>query len=317
MEVVRPRATLRYQLKPVGYGSDAEFYVYSNHYKASTGATNENRRNLEATTVRANADALGQGTSAIYTGDFNIQSSSEAMYQTLLSPGHGQAFDPLNRPGNWHNSSGFRSLHTQSPYDSSFGDSSLVAGGVDDRFDFQLVTGELLDNEGLSYLGGSYRAFGNNGSHSLNDSINDSSNNAQPSNVLNALARVSDHLPVVADYQIPARMGVALGSIPNRMLAGAVVQMPVTVTNTADVVSAQGADELDYTVTGSAAFFRQLHRSGLRTRQWQHPYDRRRHFDARYQRRHYQCEFDQSIGGKCDLLRHGKLYDPRSCQCLV
>ncbi|MEM7316209.1 MAG: hypothetical protein AAF497_24005, partial [Planctomycetota bacterium] len=248
------RATLRYQLKPVGYGADAEFYVYSNHYKASTGASNETRRNFEAIALRSNADGLGQGTHAIYSGDYNIQSSSEAMYQTLLASGNGQAFDPINRPGNWHNSSSFRNVHTQSPYDTAFNDPSLISGGMDDRFDFQLVTGEFLDDEGLSYINGSYRAFGNNGTHSLNDSINDNSNTAQPMNVLNALARVSDHLPVVADYQVPARMGVTLGTIPNRMLADAVIQMPVTVSNTANVVSFNGADELDYTITGLGAF---------------------------------------------------------------
>src|SRR5690606_39851746 len=45
------------------------------------------------------------------------------------------------------------------------------AGPMDDRFDFQLVSGEMLDGEGMSIIPGSYRAFGNNGTHSLNGAI--------------------------------------------------------------------------------------------------------------------------------------------------
>ncbi len=253
------RQPMRYKLRPVGYGADADFYVYSNHYKSSTGATNESRRQVEAAATRANADGFGEGTSIIYTGDFNIQSSSEAMYQTLLSSGAGQAFDPINRPGNWHNSSSLRITHTQSPYNPNQNDPDLIAGGLDDRFDFQLVTGELLDNEGMSYISGSYHAFGNNGSHALNDYIDDSSNTALPSNILAALAGLSDHLPVVADYQVPARMLVETGVVPSQVLVGAIVQLPVTVSNSANVVAAHGADELDYTLFASGAFDATIH----------------------------------------------------------
>ena len=46
--------------------------------------------------------------------------------------------------------SSFADVHTQSPVRTNC---TLVSGGMDDRFDFQLVTGELLDGEGLSYIG--------------------------------------------------------------------------------------------------------------------------------------------------------------------
>ena len=36
---------------------------------------------------------------------------------------------------------------------------------MDDRFDFQLVSGEFLDGQGLNYIGNSYHSFGNNGYH--------------------------------------------------------------------------------------------------------------------------------------------------------
>ncbi len=162
------RQTLRYQLRPVGYDESADFYVYSNHYKASTGPSNMNRRQVEAAALRANADALGEGTHAIYSGDYNIRSSNEQSYQTLLSSGNGQAFDPISKPGTWHDSSSFKAVHTPAP---ATGPSGLVGSGVDDRFDFQLVTGEFLDGEGLSYLSGSYHTFANNGTRNLNGDI--------------------------------------------------------------------------------------------------------------------------------------------------
>ena len=248
---LQARKTLRYRLRPVGYGSEADFYIYNNHYKAGSFPTDQARREVEATALRANSDALGDDLHAIYAGDYNIRSSFEAMYQTLTAAGNGQAFDPLNRSGVWSGSSGNRDVHTQSPAESTSG--GLITGGMDDRFDFQLVTGEFLDDEGLSYIAGSYRAFGNNGSHTFNQPINVANNTALPTNVLDALATVSDHLPVVADYQLPARMGVTVATVPERVLTGAAVTLDVTVENTADVQVEAGADELDYLITATGA----------------------------------------------------------------
>jgi len=255
------RQTLRIQLRPVGYTATADFYVYASHYKASTGSDNEARRNVEAQSVRANADALGQGAHIIFAGDYNIYRSSEAMYQTLLSAGNGQAFDPINTPGNWSGSSAFLAVHTQSPATTAaYG--GQITGGMDDRFDFQLVTGEFLDSEGLSYISGSYHAFGNTGTHQLDGAITSGSASAlqarlpgytlqQATNVLNALSQVTDHLPVVADYQIPAMMSVTLGSSPLTVIRGASLSLGFTVANTAPVVAVNGADELDYTFSGT------------------------------------------------------------------
>ncbi|MEE9211970.1 MAG: autotransporter-associated beta strand repeat-containing protein, partial [Phycisphaeraceae bacterium] len=244
------RQSSRYQLRPVGYDASADFYVYNDHYKASTGATNEARRDFEANTVRNDSDALGQGTHAIYAGDFNIRTSSEAMYQTLLSAGNGQAFDPISTPGNWNNNAAFAAVHTQSPHDGSDG---LTTFGMDDRFDFQLVTGEFLDNEGLSYISGSYHAFGNNGT-TFNVAINNGSNTYPLTNAqLDALAHVSDHLPVVVDYQLPAKMTASVAPVAGSVIVGATLNADVTVENTASVVHVLGADELDYAISGSGA----------------------------------------------------------------
>lgn len=244
------RQTLRYQLRPVGYDAAADFYVYVDHYKAGSSGSEQSQRLVEAQSVRNNADALGQGTHVIYAGDFNVQSSSEAMYQELLSAGPGQAFDPIDTPGTWHNSSSLRHTHTQSPATSS-AYNGQVLGGMDDRFDFQLVSGEMLDGEGLAYIDGTYRAFGNNGTHGCCNSPLTGS--GASSATLAALRSVSDHIPVVADYQVPAVLDVLVGSLPSTIPLGASVALDVSVANLADVVAVAGADELDYSLTTSGA----------------------------------------------------------------
>lgn len=71
---------------------------------------------------------------------------------------------------------------------------------MDDRFDFQLVTGEFFGGEGPEYVSGSYHVFGNNGSHKLDGWI--SSGDGASQEVLAVLENASDHLPIVADYVI-------------------------------------------------------------------------------------------------------------------
>ncbi|MCA9262158.1 MAG: hypothetical protein KDA61_23230, partial [Planctomycetales bacterium] len=202
---------------------------------------------LEAQTIRNDADQLGDGKAIIYAGDFNIQSSSEGMYQELLSSGAGQAFDPLSTPGTWHNSSSLRWTHTQSPATSQQYPGQIT-GGMDDRFDFQLVSGELLDDEGLNYLDGSYHAFGNNGTHSCCNSSITTGSGASVA-VLDALQKASDHLPVVADYQLPAWLGATASLAPATIGLNATAALELTVENLAPALSSWGADELDYTVS--------------------------------------------------------------------
>jgi hypothetical protein len=250
----QPRSTMRYQLRPIGYDSSADLYAYNSHYKSDTGTANNNRRLVEAQSIRANSDALGNGVHAIYAGDYNIQSSSQAMYQHLLSAGNGQAFDPIDTPGSWHRDGDdaeteFKIVHTQSPaVTTQYAGQTL--GGMDDRFDFQLVTQEFLDDEGVAYIPNSYRAFGNNATHVCCNSPITTGTGAAPA-VLDALMKASDHIPVVADYQLPARMGVELAAVPPIVTMGASISLGVTISNIANVVAAIGADELDYTLSVS------------------------------------------------------------------
>lgn len=184
---------LRGQFRPDGTSGESDFYIYTTHLKAGSSGTDENRRTAEANAIRVDIDALGEGQDVLVMGDFNIGGSSEGAYQNFLAPGNGQLFDPIDTPGEWKNNFSFRSVHTQNPAING-------PGGMDDRFDFQIGTAEVFDDEGLQYIEGSYRAFGNNNTHTFNSDIT-TGTGASP-NVLAALAGASDHLPVVVDYEI-------------------------------------------------------------------------------------------------------------------
>lgn len=71
---------------------------------------------------------------------------------------------------------------------------------MDNRFDLRLASGEFFDDVGLDYFAGSYRVFGNDGTHWLDGPITTGA--GAPPEVLAALVAASDHLPVVADYEI-------------------------------------------------------------------------------------------------------------------
>jgi hypothetical protein len=94
----------------------------------------------------------------------------------------------------------------------------LFGGGLDDRFDFQLISQALANGSGLEYEPGSYHSLGNNGTVPLKASLNDPKNTAlaglsNRTQVLNLLTTVSDQLPVVADYVLvasPSISGVSL-----------------------------------------------------------------------------------------------------------
>ncbi len=216
------RDPVRVEFQPVGYGSSADFYLYSDHYQSGTTTADLNARLAEAQAVRADAASLGANAHVIFSGDFNTQNSSEAGYSALTASGVGQAIDPLNAPGNWHAHSSFASVDSQATQIN--GINGLTGGGLDDRFDFQLQSSAMFSGSGIQYIEGSYHVFGNNGT-TYNGNINDPGSTALPlaeynptagqptrTDVLNALATASDHLPVVADYLVPEPSGIVLST---------------------------------------------------------------------------------------------------------
>lgn len=257
-----PRPTPRAWFRPVGYRSpDADFFVYGMHLKAGSSASDISRRLTATNAILNNAEAtvaaLGGGeANFMYVGDSNFGGSSESGYQAFTAHGSAQALDPIDLP--FWPSAAFAEHMTQSTRTTGNGG---AGGGLDDRFDLQVVTADLLDGEGLSYLGPtstglsslehSHQAFGNDG-NTYNTRINATFvGRSQSAAVINALHDFSDHLPVVADYQLPAVLGVEVDPVPMILALGEAFSLEVAVANAAGVVAAAGADELDYLLSTS------------------------------------------------------------------
>jgi endonuclease/exonuclease/phosphatase family metal-dependent hydrolase len=63
------------------------FYVYVSHYKSGTTSSDLTERAGEAAIIRTNeAIDLPANARVLYVGDYNITTSGEASYQTILAP---------------------------------------------------------------------------------------------------------------------------------------------------------------------------------------------------------------------------------------
>jgi endonuclease/exonuclease/phosphatase family metal-dependent hydrolase len=211
----------RGHFRPVGYDDnpDAEFYLYSVHLKAY--AESVEQRGVEAARLRMNGDALGPDANIIYAGDFNLTSGgSEPAYANMLASGNGQAVDPEN--GDFTD-----------PLKMSYSSS-----GAGSRIDFQFISTEMADEEGLDLIDGNYRVFHREYLSGTSRLV------TAPTELISA----SDHLPVVADYQLPAVLQVVADSVPATLVQGDTCNLEFMVNNVAFVVAANGADELDYSL---------------------------------------------------------------------
>jgi len=172
------------------------------HLKSSKSSPNPTIRNQQVTTAMSYLSQHYPSDNYLFMGDLNLYKSSEAAYQTLTNYSNTsyRFYDPINKPGNWNNNSSFAAVHTQSTHSSSNG--CAASGGLDDRFDFILISNALkTGSKHITYVNNSYKAIGNDGNH-FNKSINYGTNNSVPANVLNALYNNSDHLPVVLELDL-------------------------------------------------------------------------------------------------------------------
>src|SRR5690606_30033201 len=70
--------------------------------------------------------------------------------------------DPAQREGNWHENRNFMDVHTQSTRISSTGVGGGAGAGMDDRFDFIMMSSNIRTNEKLKHVPSSYLSCGNN-----------------------------------------------------------------------------------------------------------------------------------------------------------
>ena len=141
----------------------------------------------------------------VFSGDFNLYSSSEPAYQHLINYSNTlfRLYDPINKPGEWNNNSQFAPYHTQSTHTYS-SNGCYASGGMDDRFDFILVSPYVYyGSKKVKSINESYRAVGQDGQR-FNGTIISPTNTVVPDSIAQALYQVSDHLPVVLQLDVNA-----------------------------------------------------------------------------------------------------------------
>ena len=250
------RRARRWKFRLVGYNDPVvEFYVYSGHLKAGTTSDSQEERVFGMENILSNITEIPADSHVIVCGDFNFYSSNESAYSIMLGHPSIDIIDPLGT-SNWAGASG-ASKHTQSPRTISSG--GLASGGLDDRFDFHVTTSNMADGEGLAMISSTIRAVGNDSQH-YNDAINDGNNTYYPGDVTrsNSLADdlhdASDHLPVAAEYMIPAVMEASMfNSNFGTIITGGTVNLSVNIANTCEPVYESGGSDLAWYLDGTEA----------------------------------------------------------------
>ncbi|MBL8047059.1 MAG: hypothetical protein JNJ45_00100 [Chthonomonas sp.] len=260
----QPRHTMRHDFRLAGYSANSTVIaMYNSHMKASSGTSDQARRLVEANKILTNVATLPAGYHFLFGGDTNMQNSSQAAYQALVSGTWGtrQFNDPIKTPGSWENNGSFRFVHTQDPGPGKT---------MDSRFDFLLLSSGLMDGTGLDYIGNpnvaystttwndpnhSYRCWGNDGS-SFNAALNISTNSMVGSTIATALQNSAvggGHLPVFLDMKVPAKIGLSASLIDlgNVQYLGR-PQATVTLTHAGDIAKWTTAGLQNLVVTPTA-----------------------------------------------------------------
>ena len=187
--------------------------VYVAHLKAGNYSGDPQTRTDMVNVLINDLSNIPSDHFVIIAGDLNLYGANETAYQNLLNSGNAVVFnDPVNRPGNWHNNINFQDIHTQSTH--AVSDNNFVGGGLDDRFDFILLSDNLMNSPVLHYVTGSYATFGNNG-NCFNKPIisNDCQGSTYDATLRQHLYNMSDHLPVVLTLETPVSVGISQGDI--------------------------------------------------------------------------------------------------------
>lgn len=184
------------------------FRVVNVHLKAGETTADAEIRRQEVISVRARLEELSSSSATnntIILGDFNVYSSDapkEPCYPLLTNPTDPtiKFIDPIGKPGEWNRSVNFALYHTQSTRDVNLGDGGSE-GGLDSRFDQILCFENIMNGvRKMLYLEDSYHTLGQNGKCYNKDLVDCTENSEIPMSLKSTLRKMSDHLPVYADF---------------------------------------------------------------------------------------------------------------------
>lgn len=191
--------------------------AFVTHLKSGTGNANRKLRSAMADTFLKALALIPAGRQVLLAGDFNLYGAGEEpAYRKLTDAANPVVMvDPLGMPGNWSDNDSFIAIHTQATRLSAAGFGiGGATGGMDDRFDFILMSENFRTSPGLHYVEGSYKAFGNNG-NCFNRRIDDTACTGVYSFPLRRnLHNMSDHTPVVLQLAYPSN---ALALSPDKV----------------------------------------------------------------------------------------------------
>lgn len=183
------------------------FTLVAAHLKAGSTTSDANQRTQAALAVMQYIQTEVEDDNVILCGDLNMNSGSDAAFQHLINytVAGVRLYDPMNETGTWYNNYGSRYIHTQSTRSSNTNSGCFSGGGMDDRYDHILISDEVLNGaEGIEIVNNSFTVVGNDGLH-FNAALTDGTNLSVPSDVLNALYGMSDHLPVTIEIDIETK----------------------------------------------------------------------------------------------------------------
>ncbi|MDT7833329.1 T9SS type A sorting domain-containing protein [Flavobacteriaceae bacterium S356] len=210
--------------------------VFVTHLKASTGNTNRQLRLSSVDEFVGELFSMPTDSYVLFAGDFNLYTSNEEAYVRLTDNSNPIVMiDPIDRPAQpfpndgtdyfdpdhyninyfWR-SNAFADIHTQSTRTSNTGliDDSGATGGLDDRFDFIMMSENFNTSSNLFYVNNSYKAYGNNGNCYNSYISNTNCNGTYSQAIRNALIEFSDHLPVIMEIETPSNT-LSLASVEN------------------------------------------------------------------------------------------------------
>jgi len=200
--------------------------VFVTHLKASTGNNNRQLRLSSVDEFVGELFNMPTDSHVLFAGDFNLYTSNEEAYIRLTDNSYPIVMiDPIDRPSQpfpsdgtdyfdsnnyninyfWR-SNAFTDIHTQSTRTSNTGliDDSGATGGLDDRFDFIMMSENFNTSSDLFYVNNSYKSYGNNGNCYNSYISNTSCSGTYSQAIRNALIEFSDHLPVIMDIETPS-----------------------------------------------------------------------------------------------------------------
>ena len=176
------RPVIHGHFRPVNTNGFSDFHFYTVHLKSGSNIKTKIIREKECLILKneilSNSDPY-----IILAGDLNMQNSYESGWKILSSVLN----DLADAEGNWKDNEKFIKLHSQNPESS-----------MDDRFDIILGSQKLKNKQNLEYTKNSYTVVGNNGTHTLNSTLNTGTGASE--NEISALMQASDHLPILADF---------------------------------------------------------------------------------------------------------------------